>query len=293
MRLKFSTKTVSSLRALFEARGYHVGYQTNQQLRFEDSDGVIRIRFELHSPWHPPAGILGPAVYGIDRGAWKTPPSSVDVDFNMRVGDRIAWISTKLFQPPLEPLAAFVHTPEDIQTQSLQLARRAFSEVIPYMEQAAARLAVPSDELYCALAQDPVERARRFSREAGLPIQADQCTLAALKDHLDALLPQQDDLYRSCFQQHQQHLLDLAAFSGEAVRQKYGGEWRWYRPGQAPALQDSFQLWLPQRASEYGDFDPLRLVILHWNFSAKIPWYGVESSFSSCFLERAGPPPGA
>lgn len=187
-------------------------------------------------------------------------------------------IDPESFQPPLEPFAAFIHTLEDLAKKTVECVSRAFQEVIPYMEAVEARVVYPDLEMYNELSESPRERALRFSRENhDLPIRTDAATLDYLRDYMKSLMPCQEELYASRFPAVREQIIDLAAFAGEAVIAKFDGEWRWYRLGRRfPNIPDSFCIYLPDEGSEFGDFDPLLSIIMHWNFSSRLSGYGLN-----------------
>lgn len=275
---------------LMEARGYHLERHDRRQAWFQNGDGTVILEFNLHN--RPDEKLVIPYLQGFQAGKWTFPPDSFYIDTVVVIGPKHMLISPTERRRPLEPFATFVFQPDDVRDAAISFTQRAFEEWIPYLEAVAARGVFPGLELYQALADHTVERARRFARETGLPLSANMETLRALQAHLEGLLPEREEDYPTRYAQLREHLLDMAAFMGEVMIHKFSGEWRWYEltkvyPNMEEA-HDEYKVHIPGEAPPgpeeltYG-FDPIWPIIMYWNFGSELKWMNLDLCLKEVF----------
>lgn len=263
---------------IFEAHGYYLKQYDKKSAYFQNKNGTVKIGFLLSK--HLPGELLDCYLSGYETEKWILPPYAFFMDFTVVIGRKPMSMNPSTSRKPIQPFATFVFSSEDIKKAAESFAARALQEWLPSIEAVAEHGVYPDLQMYQELSICTKERANRFSKKVGSSLSATLTSLRNVKEHMNGLIPECELEYSSQFQRLRGHFLDMAAFLGESMAEKFSGEWRWYELSKEfPDLDDLFCVHIPGDDDTMGGFNPLYYTIMHWNLSPIANGFGFDADY--------------
>lgn len=150
-------------------------------------------------------------------------------------------------------------TQEELNSFLILLVEDTINIVIPYMQIMQKNYVASTYAMVQKLASMPRQRAERFSERHGLPIEPKKDMLRQLDSILDSM---KKDIHcrKTEFYENEDDIIDMAAYFGELIckHEEVSSLWTWRNIYGTPLF-----------GAGKTKFDPLRRVLMAWNFGSE------------------------